>query len=116
MGIEYYLVRDDDRTLYALGKGTGSWGSFMGRRDWEEGPGSPMTIVDAGALASLMHEAAQVDEWDLDVATLDYFIDVATDVVRWSGGMPVRFVDEHNDPVDRMEDGGWRITGSRYRS
>lgn len=120
MGTCYYLARDDNRTLFELGKHTGDWGDVLGR-------GNPTWLTEPTADMALALEVISLDagwtESDLSVhgRTPDglstYIVTIVDDIKRWADGQPFRFV--HEDGFDGWQfDDSWdyatAITGSRY--
>ena len=97
MGYCYYLIREDNRTCFELGKHVGDWAEYLG--DWR----SPIVLLPEHeetltlVLAQLMP----------DVPT-HYPPFVAKSIINWSEGQPFYFAGE-----ETRED--YELTGSRYR-
>lgn len=119
MGTCYYLIRQDTRTGYDLGK---AW-------EWSDngvfGCEVPVTITADGAgdlAARLDRYSAGWKKDDFDAAK--YFRDVAEDIVHWSEGKEFILVSEHHRLVEEYNMEGWSrkgrdrerqwVTGSRF--
>lgn len=118
MAPEYYLRRDDNRTLFLLGKGTGDWEEFLG-------DGVPTIVGPVGepALARAIAERVLPDlAWPARGASAadrarSCGLRVARMIVSWAGGRPFRFVSEHG--FEGWEGNpGWdyrrAVTGTRH--
>jgi hypothetical protein len=115
MGYEHYLRRNDNRTLFLLGKHVWDWEPILRRGFFR-----PEDTTDlAVQLAARMRE----DEWDRpgndgDVLDIDaYAILVAERIVAWCDGHVFEFVGE--DGFEEWEfDSTWdydtAVTGTRY--
>jgi hypothetical protein len=115
MGYNHYLRRDDNRTLFELGKWLGE--------EWMEALGGGAPIVhgpedEAALIAALTPDIATwgtlTPEFD---GAEDYARFVAKAIITWCDGQPFRFVGE--DGFDRWAmDDTWdkdqAVTGSRY--
>jgi hypothetical protein len=110
MGQEFYLVREDNRTLFELGKFTGAWREWLGR-------GNAIVVVDGfeETLAGLL--AGDLVSWMGTQVDADaYAALIAHRIVTWAGGQPFRFASEQDCERERWgEDGDpWPVTGTRY--
>ncbi len=117
MGIEYYLIKDDVREIYDLGRFTGDWAPLLAV------PGTDPHAVEAGGRFSVDPNLDQVtlrleEDWlDID-RPAGYLRLVAQDVIRWAGSSLVRFSSDGSHDGWRNRDGTWdegQRTGSRYR-
>lgn len=115
MGHELYLRRDDNRTLFELGKWLGE--------EWTDALGGGVPIVlgpddEAALIAALTPDIAT---WGTIGAPFtdaeDYARFVAKAIITWCGGQPFRFVGEDGFEAWDM-DASWNfekaITGTRY--
>lgn len=115
MGYNFYLRRDDNRTLFELGKWLGE--------EWMEalGGGAPIVLGPGDETELAMAIAADIATW----GTLgpqfpspeDYAQYVAKAIITWCDGQPFRFVGE--DGFDSWQnDNNWdkdsAVTGTRY--
>lgn len=129
MGVIGYLAREDNGTLYEIGK-LWSWRFFA------LGNGQPFMfpIDDAGldALADKL-QALWSDEFT-EPAPPSYFSSVSRHMARWAAGKPVRCVTEFSGLVERWQDDDMeasiaagsgsdyttrflaRVTGDRYQA
>jgi len=115
MGYNHYLRRDDNRTLFDLGKHVGDWMEALGG-------GAPIVLgpEDEPALASAL--AADIATWGgtfgPSFESADgYARHVAKAIVTWCDGNPFRFVGEDgfdNWVCDDSWDRTRAITGTRY--
>lgn len=112
MGTVYYLVREDNRTLYEIGK-MPEWHALLGN-------GEPHVIADPNATAVALHAAP--GWWD-ERPSPAYYDAVVDDIILWAGDLPFRFIDEDSGILERWSDEdptnpyAWhsRVTGSRYK-
>jgi hypothetical protein len=126
MGICYYLWRDDNKTVYELGK-VWDWGSIFssGRASTY----TPMTLKpeDAPELAELLR--AHLIEKDRKVrlefgeahgrtvTPLDYFAFVCADIARWSEGQPFEFISENDHRYENASMEGYpNYTNRQFRT
>ncbi len=117
MGINYYLSREDNRTLFALGKG--AWDEpfyeLTGlRRDW-----AAFTLPDEADLTVAI--VLVVENWDLDFAPGAYAAEIARRIVAFAGDQLVQLVNDasgfdflYDHYVDEHDE--LRIVDSRYTS
>ena len=136
MGYEYYLVREDTRELFEIGKFYGARDAFAkvpgctqgDQYDWR----NPMRFcpLDANALARDLSAVVAEGYWDFkdDADRDDYCARLAKEIVRWADGHEVAFVGESHPWIEEFDseyrkpeperDGDWyrrlNITGSRY--
>ncbi len=116
MGTNFYFRRDDNRTRYFMGKAYELARIF--------GPASPLTITEGDRPGDIctshvtardLAEFAEIASseagcWETQIAptgrdehgTSRHLLALALDVARWSGGMPISFVDE--DDFERWQD------------
>lgn len=118
MGYQYYLARDDSRTLYELGKNVSEWRDAFGKLPGAIVPdlGPPrVTTRDVSALATVLREAL-AGAWGWDDIEPEYFDQVAADIVRWADGHEFVFVGESDRRVEGWypTDTAYRVTGSRF--
>lgn len=117
MGICYYLVREDDRTIYELGKGTGDWGEALGMGTEWDGCTGPEVTMGMDRAEWLTTELERLSD-DLGPVPPGYYADVATDILRWAEGRPFRFIIENGILEQWTEDPDYdfdsHVTGSRY--
>lgn len=107
MGTEYYLVREDNNTLFELGKGLVN-DAFS---HLEEAAPLPATIPLTEAIFQ-----ATLDQGTAGLATNNamsraYAMFVAKAACAWADGAPVWFCSEHQIEDDRRN---LKVTGSRY--
>jgi hypothetical protein len=131
MGTCYYLWREDNKTVYELGK-SWNWGWAFG---YERRPGrsDPMTLQpqDAPELAELLRthliegERALRAEFggterdgDLETDTLaiEYFAFVCADIARWSEGQPFEFISENDGRYENASMEAWDRCGHAGRA
>src|ERR1700674_3636184 len=111
MGYCYYLRRDDNRTLFDLGKILGGdWGEFLG-------DGHPFTIepdrVDDLAAALFVAMA----DWNLGSfpgGAEGYARQIARSISVWSDGKPFRLVGEDGYDDWDLDDYESAVTGTRH--
>lgn len=124
----HYLRRDDNRTLYELGRYVRRWRRVLGG-------GSPVKLppeIPTRDVVTLLEVASLQGDWTRDAdhergiyrlgktpdGQSSYLTIVVEHIRQWSAGMPFRFVDERG--FADWEDPGttWRlddaITASRY--
>lgn len=110
MGYCYYLRRDDNRTLFELGKHVGDWGEVLGERE-------PIVLThehEATLAAWLAHQMRSDGGWKLPDVD-GYARHCAREIVRWADGQPFRFIGE--DGYDDWDDGVSNpdfVTGTRF--
>lgn len=115
MGIEWYLIKDETREIYNLGKGTYDWAIVLATPDSRSG-------VERQGLFQIDHNIVRVtaDLGNCDgVTNCDprYYRLVAEDVARWASDAWVRLSSDSSHDGWRNQDGSWddgRVTGSRY--
>jgi hypothetical protein len=117
MGINYYLAREDNRTLFALGKG--AWDEPFyeltgSRRDW-----AAFALPDEVDLAAAI--SLVVENWDLDFAPDAYAAEIARRIVAFAGDQLVRLVNDasgfdclYDHYVDERDE--LRVVDSRHTS
>ncbi len=116
MGVEYYLIRDDVREIYDLGKWTHNWARLIADPDGEAAAarGGSFTICqDAGVIADRLRRDWAEERMPVVPRYLEL---VAIDLIRWAGTSLVRCSTDCCDGW-RNADGSWddgRITGSRH--
>lgn len=102
-----YLVRDDAREIYDLGKGTYDWPTLIATPETSAGAssGHPFRVdPDADRVASDLRR--NWEEESGGEADPRYFLLVARDVIRWSTGAEIRQTDEGSFD-------GWRVLPGR---
>ena len=95
MGICYYLVRRDVRTIYDLGKALFLQDIF--------GKQQPMR-VSADDVDTLVAQILAAQYWELPET---YWRAVVLDVVDWSEGHPFEFHSENSSLLEDIEMDGW---------
>lgn len=118
MGQEFFLAREDNRTLFELGKNTDGWREWLGR-------GNAIVVVDGfeETLAGLL--ALDIASWSHapgcgcsipDDGDASYAALIAHRIVTWAGGQPFRFASEDECERERWGERGapWPIAGTRY--
>lgn len=121
MGQEFFLVREDNRTLFDLGKSTGGWREWLGR-------GNAIVVVEGleETLAGLL--TLDIASWNpaygdatasiaIDEMNAIYGALVARRIVEWADGQPFRFASDQECERERWGERckPWPITGTRYR-
>ena len=101
MGTEFYLLRNDNETLFELGKGLVN-AAF---RHLDE---TPSAITDVAALAASIREA--VEQYGAEESPESYPAELAQRVVSWAAGKEIAFRAEYHMGAS----GHWDVTGSRY--
>jgi len=115
MGISYYLRRDDNRTLFELGKYTYTWGDVLGRgRPFVVDPAMQPVLSGYSAQSFRNNEFSGIG---VPGGLKGYSRRIAHAIVQWCDGRPFQFVSE--DGFDQwMEDETWdydlAVTGTRY--
>lgn len=126
MGTCYYLIREDNQTLYELGK-TGEWHRAFSDARW--------IIVDSDSdhrdMVESLCSASERVGWNLEeltdvgngewITNREYIRRVFADIVRWSDGQWFEFISEHDGRYERLRDraedaGEPYITGTRFVS
>jgi|CXWL01.1.fsa_nt_gi hypothetical protein len=93
MGLEYYLVREDNKTAFDLGKG--EWQRVFGTSD------EPIPFVLTSKYVSVENLAGMI-EWLFD-NDIDYAKQVATKIFSWAEKGSVVFINEnYNQLVDKF--------------
>ncbi len=136
MGVCYYLIREDTRTCFDLGK-VGYWREVFGQ--------TPMLVTDAEVLAGLLYviecgnadglnryaeeygrryptTAALQGEAHYEPMPLEYLRKVADRIVAWSEGRLFSFVSDNDDRYEQIAMAGYDsgqprsawITGTRF--
>ncbi len=111
MGQEFYLVREDNRTLFELGKHAGAWREWLGR-------GNAIVVVDGleATLAGLL--AIDIASWmgGPQINAEAYGALIALRIVAWADGQPFRFASDNECERERWGEDGepWPVTGTRY--
>lgn len=119
MGQEFFLMREDNRTLFELGKHTGGWREWLGR-------GNAIVVVDGleETLAGLL--ALDIASWvppghtqhfSVGVDTAEGYAGLVTRrIVEWADGQPFWFASDDECETERWaeHDEPWPITGTRY--
>jgi len=109
MGNMAYLMREDNRTLFNLGKThDGIYMAF---------PHAAVFRADRiENLAGIMCEAWNASDWPKAPSSDDedraWFKELATRVLVWAGSSMVACIGE--DVADDLLEAGYRVTGSRY--
>lgn len=128
MGVVNYLAREDNGTLYEIGK-VWSWRlNVLGNGELFS---FPIDDAELGELAGQLK--LRWDESLTERCPVIYFSDVARDMARWADGKPVRCVTEFSGLIERWQDQDMdasiadssgpdytarflaRITGDRYQ-
>jgi hypothetical protein len=112
MGYCWYLRRDDNRTLFELGKGVANWMAALG-------DGAPIVLgpEHESALADVL--AKDLANWSrsLPDGAVGYARHVAKAIITWCNGHPFRFIGEdgYDDWVmDDTFDTEQAITGTLH--
>lgn len=120
MGTEYYLLKDDRREIYNLGKGTGDWAALLAAPEYSGAAeqGTPFRVCqDVEYVAGLLEADWAESSCQISSDLPDYFRLVAADVIRWAGEDLVRSSSDSGHDGWRDPDGSWddgHVTGSRY--
>lgn len=116
MATEYYLVRDDNKTLFDLGKGYFYFlEEFLDGKPYQPitntlDPIKAFTINNPDILADYYVE---VNESDLDF--YGYWKQVFQEVCNWAEGNLVFLVSDSDDFIyEAKREHGYKVTGSRY--
>lgn len=123
----YYLRREDDRSLYELGRRVRRWRPILGRgRSVCLSPAIPTQRI-----VGLLEVASLEDGWTPDATERGlyllgrtregyslYLTLIVEDIRRWSARMPFRFIDERGFCDWEQPGSAWKlddaIGGSRY--
>jgi len=115
MGYEHYLRRDDNRTLFELGKWLGE--------EWMEalGGGAPIVLGPEDEDELALAITPDIETWGTlgpeFPRAIDYAIYAAKAIIAWGAGQPFLFIGEDGFDSGEMDD-TWNmdqaITGSRY--
>lgn len=103
MGTCYYFWRDDNQTAFELGKAGELHALFEPTRPVILMPDYAETFAELWAM-----EWARRYPGGLDAACTDsLFRRVAADVIAWSEGQPIEYVDEHDGRIERAGMSDW---------
>ena len=115
MGVEVYLVRDDNRTLYELGKTRG--GLHVPLEDLQDKSGT-VVLSDADVLMEfLLDGILEHGSWEQPFDYRPMATTLAERMCRWGGGKPVRVAYESDvGELEWRDEDRYVITDSRYES
>lgn len=103
MGLDYYLVRDDNKTLFDLGK----WFPiriFVSRGDY---------YPDRFKLPDGLNYALEIEFPQLSVSE-QYDEELTRRLVRWAGDAELHLVCDASTDIWELKNEGYRETGTRY--
>lgn len=114
MGCLYYLARDDNRTLFELGKVLGSMREVLNLPDWDLADYSderppPKQLPELAELTQRLAAEFTGPHWRLPDAA-EYADHLAKRLITWADGHPVVFTSESDH--ERLD--AYEITGDRY--
>lgn len=113
MGTEMYVVRDDNRTLFELGKTRG--GLHVPLQELQDSRTGTFEIGDAdvSALGEFLLDGILDHGYWEPGDYREFAGQLAWRINRWAGGQPIRVVSEHDELTYRTED-PYVTTDSRY--
>lgn len=99
MGTCYYFWRDDNQTAFELGKSSELHALFEPNRPVILMPEYADTFGDLWALEHVRYYDFTFDE--------SWYREEAAEIIRWSEGQPIEFVDEQDGRIERASIADW---------